>query len=146
MSSPRAKVEGSSCGANRLVSFKRRLTFAYMTLTLGERIRELRQAADKSLRELAREVSVSAAFLSDIELGKRYPSDDVLEEIAKRLRTSIAELREYDSRPPLDEMKRKSFTSPTYGFALRKMVEENVSGEELLQMLQRLKKRRKGDE
>lgn len=118
-----------------------------MRMTLGERIRELRQSADKSLRELAKEVEVSAAFLSDIELGKRYPSDDVLRKIAKRLGTSIEELSEYDSRPPLDEMKRKSFTSPVYGFALRKLVEDEVSGEELIKMIDRQKKRKgKSDE
>lgn len=117
-----------------------------MRITLGERIRELREAEDLSLRELAREVNVSAAFLSDIELGKRYPSDDVLEKIAQRLGTSVGELSAYDPRPPLDEMKRKSITSPAYGFALRKMVEEDVSGEELLQMIERLKRRRQDRE
>lgn len=113
-----------------------------MKTTLGERIRELREAADKSLRELARDVGVSAAFMSDIELGKRYPSDEVLEKIADELGTSAEALGEYDTRPPLDEMKRKSHTNPTYGFALRRMVEEDVSSEDLLKMLDQLKKKR----
>ena len=113
-----------------------------MKTTLGERIRELREAADMSLRELSREVDVSAAFMSDIELGKRYPSDDVLEKIARSLGTTSEALDEYDTRPPLDEMKRKSYTNPAYGFALRRMVEEDVSSEELLKMLDRLKKNR----
>jgi transcriptional regulator with XRE-family HTH domain len=113
-----------------------------MKIALGERLRQLREGADKSLRELAREVGVSAAFMSDIELGKRYPSDDVLERIAVQLKTSADELRAYDTRPPLDEMKRKSHTNPAYGFALRRMVEENVSGDELMKMLDQLKKRK----
>lgn len=116
-----------------------------MNTTLGERLRELREAADKSLRELAREVSISAAFMSDIELGKRYPSDDVLEKIARKLGTTPQALDEYDTRPPLDEMKRKSNTNPAYGFALRRMVEEDVSSEDLLKMLNRLKKKRGGE-
>ena len=120
----------------------RTLTVADMKTTLGERIRELREAADMSLRELSREVNVSAAFMSDIELGKRYPSDDVLEKIARSLGTTSEALDEYDTRPPLDEMKRKSHTNPAYGFALRRMVEEDVSSEELLKMLDRLKKNR----
>jgi len=115
-----------------------------MKTTLGERIRELREAEDKSLRELAREVDVSAAFVSDIELGKRYPSDAVLEKIASILGTTAQALDEYDTRPPLDEMKRKSHTNPAYGFALRRMVEEDVGSEELLKMLDRLKKKRGG--
>ena len=98
-----------------------------------------------SLRELAREVRVSAAFMSDIELGKRYPSDDVLEKIARELGTTPQALAEYDTRPPIDEMKRKSHTNPAYGFALRRMVEEDVSSEELLKMLDRLKRKRGGE-
>lgn len=113
-----------------------------MATTIGERIRELRDALDMSLRELARKVNVSAAFLSDIELGKRYPSDDVLKAIARALKTSSEELSKYDTRPPLDEMKRKSYTDPAYGFALRRMVEEQVSSDELLEMVKKLKKRR----
>lgn len=116
-----------------------------MKTTLGERIRELREVADKSLRELAREVGVSAAFLSDIELGRRYPSDDVLDKIARKLGTTPQALDEYDTRPPLDEMKRKSHTNPAYGFALRRMVEEDVSSEELLKLMDRLKKKKGGE-
>ena len=116
-----------------------------MKTTLGERIRELREAADKSLRELSRDVDVSPAFMSDIELGKRYPSDDVLEKIARSLGTTPQALGEYDTRPPLDEMKRKSHTNPSYGFALRRMVEEGVSSDDLLKMLDQLKKKRGAD-
>ena len=37
--------------------------------TLGEHIRELREERDLSLRELATKIQVSAAFMSDVELG-----------------------------------------------------------------------------
>jgi transcriptional regulator with XRE-family HTH domain len=110
--------------------------------TLGERLRELREAANMSLRELARDVGVSAAFISDIELGKRYPSDDVLKRIAAVLQTSRQELSAYDTRPPLEEIKRKSQANPAYGFALRRLVREDVSSDELLRMLDRLKKKK----
>ena len=44
-----------------------------MKKTLGVRIRELRDQRDLSLREFARRLGdVSAAHLSDIELGRRY--------------------------------------------------------------------------
>ena len=46
--------------------------------TLGQRIRELREEKDFSLRELAKKSGVTAPFLSDIELGRRYPSEKVL--------------------------------------------------------------------
>ena len=44
-----------------------------MMKTLGERIRELREERDLSLRELAGKIGVSAAFMSDVELNRRYP-------------------------------------------------------------------------
>jgi transcriptional regulator with XRE-family HTH domain len=113
-----------------------------MEMTLGERIRELREDADLSLRELAREVEITAAFMSDIELGKRYPSDDVLKRIAKKLKVALAELAAYDARPPLEELRRKSSSSPAYGFALRRMVEEGVHAEDLMKALDHLKKKR----
>jgi len=104
-------------------------------ITLGERIRELREGADFSLREFARLLKISAAFLSDIELGRRFPSDDLLARLAKRLGTTEDDLREFDSRPPLDDLKRRSAQDPTYGFALRRMIEDDVSAEDLIEML-----------
>ena len=51
---------------------------------LGEYIRELRQQKDLSLRDFAKRLGgKSAAFISDIELGRRFPSDPVLEDIAR---------------------------------------------------------------
>jgi transcriptional regulator with XRE-family HTH domain len=114
--------------------------------TLGQRIRELRDQHDLSLRELARSVEVSAAFMSDVELGRRYPTDEILAKIAKKLRTSVEELRVYDSRVPLEELRQIASVNPVYGFALRRMldrIEENdLSADELLAMFQtRVKKR-----
>jgi transcriptional regulator with XRE-family HTH domain len=105
--------------------------------TLGERIRELRDAKDFSLRELARILDVSAAFLSDVELGRRYPSEELLAKIAKKLGTTLKELDAYDPRPPLGDLKRLASANPAYGFALRRMVDENVSAEELLRFVER---------
>ena len=47
-------------------------------LTFGEKIRQLREGLDLSLREVALKIDVSAAFLSDVELGRRFPSADKL--------------------------------------------------------------------
>jgi len=52
-------------------------------ITLGARLRELREFSPYSLRELARELEISAPFLSDIELGRRFPSDQILEKLAR---------------------------------------------------------------
>ena len=112
--------------------------------TLGERIRELREQLDFSLRELAKVLKVSAPFLSDIELGRRHPSKEVLERLASALKTTREDLREYDARPPVQELKRIAASDPDMGFALREVVDEEVSGEELHEFLKRRKKGKKG--
>ncbi len=94
-----------------------------MTKTLGERIRELREEKDLSLRELAKKINVSPPFLSDVELGKRFPSDDNLALIAAELGTSLEVLKQYDTRPPIEEMKRKAAKNPELGVLFRKMVD-----------------------
>ena len=104
---------------------------------LGERIRELREQHDFSVRELAKKIKVSAPFLSDIELGKRYPSDDVLKMIAVSLETTLDDLKKHDARPPVQELKRIAARDPAMGFALRRVVDEGVNPEELLEFLNR---------
>lgn len=103
--------------------------------TLGERIRELREQKDLSLRELAKRLGVSPAFLSDIELGRRYPSDEVLAKIAKELGESVASLKAYDTRPPVEELKRLAAANPLLGVALRRVVEKKVSANDLIDFL-----------
>ena len=48
------------------------------------------------MRELAAKCSISAPFVSDIESGFRYPSDDVLEQLAKALGTTVEDLKSYE--------------------------------------------------
>ncbi len=109
-----------------------------MPKTLGERIRELRSEKDLSLREFAKKLGgLSAAFLSDIELGRRHPSDKVLADMARTLGTTIEDLRSHDARPPVEELKRKASADPTWGLALRRVVEEQISPEELLKLVER---------
>jgi len=104
--------------------------------TLGERIRELREAKDMSLRELAQAVGVSAAFMSDVELGRRYPSDAIFGKIATALGTTKDDLAQYDTRPPLGELKRRAAADPAFGVALRRMIDSDVSSEEFLRWLE----------
>lgn len=115
-----------------------------MVKTLGERIRELREAKDLSLRELARRLSISAAHLSDVELGRRYPSDKLLAKIARTLRTSIGELRDHDTRAPVDELKRMAAKDPAFGLALRKAVNE-LDPEEMKELMEKFRRDRPGD-
>ena len=115
-----------------------------MKKTLGQRIRELREEHDLSLREFAKRLGgLSAAHLSDIELGRRYPSDELLRKMAVELHVSLDELQSYDTRPPVDELKRITEADPTFGFALRKLVDKEITAEDLLKLAQRKPNRKK---
>ena len=59
---------------------------------IGEFIREQREQAHVSLRQLARLAGVSNPYLSQIERGLRKPSADILQQIAKGLRISAEQL------------------------------------------------------
>lgn len=110
--------------------------------TLGEQIRELREQKDISLRELAKKLGVSPAFLSDIELGRRYPSNEVLAKIAKELSTTVESLKQYDTRPPVEELKRMAAANPLMGVALRRVVERKVSPKDLIDFLNKEPKKK----
>jgi transcriptional regulator with XRE-family HTH domain len=113
-----------------------------MTTPLGRRLRELREKHDLSLREFAERLnSLSKAHLSDIELGRRNPSDALLQKMAEVLDVPLEELQRLDARPPLDEMRRRIEADPTLGFAFRRVVEDSdVSGKELLRFLEERKR------
>ncbi|MCL5883786.1 MAG: helix-turn-helix domain-containing protein [Deltaproteobacteria bacterium] len=112
--------------------------------TLGQRIRELRGANDLSLREFAKKLGdLSAAFLSDVELGRRFPSDSVIAKMASVLGVSEEDLRSHDTRPPMDELRRLSSSDPMYGMALRKLVESRIGAKELIELLENSEHRRK---
>jgi transcriptional regulator with XRE-family HTH domain len=59
---------------------------------IGDFIREQREQAQVSLRQLARVAGVSNPYLSQIERGLRKPSADILQQIAKGLRISAEQL------------------------------------------------------
>lgn len=59
---------------------------------IGEFIRDQREQAHVSLRQLARLAGVSNPYLSQIERGLRKPSADILQQIAKGLRISAEQL------------------------------------------------------
>jgi len=60
--------------------------------TIGEFIREQREQAQVSVRQLARLAGVSNPYLSQIERGLRKPSADILQQIAKGLAISAEQL------------------------------------------------------
>jgi transcriptional regulator with XRE-family HTH domain len=111
--------------------------------SLGERIRELREGRDLSLREFGKKLRLSAAFLSDVELGRRHPSDKVLESMARALGATFEELKALDNRPAVQDLKRRVAQSPAYGFAFRKLMDQGMTPEQLLAMVEKQPKRKK---
>ncbi len=107
--------------------------------SLGDQIKDLRTQLGISLRELARRAEMSAPHLSDIELGRRFPSDDALERLAKELGVSAVTLRKLDTRDSLGDLKRMMASNPSWGLAFKKMAEHGKSGaltpEEVLRRL-----------
>ena len=60
--------------------------------TLGDYLRQQREGAQLSLRQLAEQAGVSNPYLSQIERGLRRPSAQVLQQLAKALRISAEQL------------------------------------------------------
>jgi transcriptional regulator with XRE-family HTH domain len=60
--------------------------------SLGDYIREQRESAQVSLRQLAKAAGVSNPYLSQIERGVKKPSAEILQQIAKGLRISAETL------------------------------------------------------
>jgi len=63
------------------------------------------------------------------ELGRRFPSEEILEKLAAALNVSLAELKKYDNREPIADLKRLMDSDPKLGFAFRTAVEKLKSGE-----------------
>lgn len=59
---------------------------------LGGYLREQRQAAELSLRQLADRTGISNPYLSQIERGLKKPSAEILQSLAKGLRISAEQL------------------------------------------------------
>ena len=70
--------------------------------SLGDYIREQRETAQVSLRQLAKVAGVSNPYLSQIERGVKKPSAEILQQIAKGLRISAETL--YVRAGILDEL------------------------------------------
>jgi transcriptional regulator with XRE-family HTH domain len=95
----------------------------------GPTTHQLRDKADLSLRELANKVGISSPFLSDIELGRRFPSEEILAKLANALSVSLEDLQQYDNRGPIADLKRLMDSDPKLGFAFRTALEKVKSGE-----------------
>jgi transcriptional regulator with XRE-family HTH domain len=111
---------------------------------IGPFIRRRRDELDLSLREFAKKLDCSPAFISDIELGRRHPSDKVLVEMARVLKVKVEELRDMDLRAPIDEIRRITNDDPTFALAFRTVIDKKISAKELLDFVKQKEDEKKG--
>lgn len=107
--------------------------------TLGAEITRLRMKAGLTLRRVAELVDISAAYLSDIEHDRRRPSREVMEGLARELRSAGATFEALDqlnSRLEPD-LQRWVADTPAVRQMLRAVRDSKRDTNELLQELER---------
>jgi hypothetical protein len=62
-------------------------------------------------------------------LGIRFPSEEILAKLARALNVPLEDLKKYDNREPIADLKRLMDSNPKLGFAFRTAVEKVKSGE-----------------
>lgn len=97
----------------------------------------LRGERKLTLRELAKEIGCSASYLCDVELSKRAPSRKMLKRLATLYGVELAELLRIDPRPPIRQIHRVCRVDAQYGQALRALLENKLTGVEVLEMIER---------
>jgi transcriptional regulator with XRE-family HTH domain len=113
---------------------------------IGPYIRKRRDELDLSLREFAKKLDCSPAFISDIELGRRHPSEEVLAEMARVLKVKVEELRAMDVRAPIDDIKRITLDDPTFALAFRSVIDKKITADELLEFVKKKESEKRGKE
>ncbi|HEX9501428.1 MAG TPA: helix-turn-helix transcriptional regulator [Thermoanaerobaculia bacterium] len=105
--------------------------------TLGEHLRELREKNHVSLRALASRVRITAPYLSDIELGRRHPSDRVLTDLARALRTTVDDLRRHDPRALMHEIQQRLDHDVGFAPALRRLLSRCATSDDLMRLMEK---------
>jgi Helix-turn-helix. len=98
--------------------------------TLGETIRAKRLTIDITLRELARRLTITPSYLSDIENDRRVPAEDVLKDIAKELDLAFDDLMGLAGRFG-ETVERYVKRQPAAGVLFRKISQANLSNDDL---------------
>jgi len=91
-------------------------------MQIGEKIKTERIKKKISLRELSRKLEISAAYLVDIEKGRRPPNYELLQKISDLLDIPISTLNKYNLEMPRhirDWIEKHPFFSRLFKFALK---------------------------
>jgi transcriptional regulator with XRE-family HTH domain len=98
--------------------------------TLGEYIRDRRIELKTGLRSLAKVVDITPSYLSDIEYGRRMPSEGVLRRIAIQLTLEFDELMARSGRAG-EEAERHLKRNPEPGVLFRCITKHGLRGEDI---------------
>ena len=103
---------------------------------LGERIRRKRAENNLGLRETANKIGISPTYLSHIEtmVEKTPPAEEVIRKLANLLNDDFDELMTLAGRVPQD-VEKVIKADPTMPAFLRTAKKQNLSGEDLMNLL-----------
>lgn len=101
--------------------------------TLGEHIRGARLETDYSLRGLAKALTITPSYLSDIENDRRVPSEEVLRAIATKLDLEFDDLMARAFRFG-EDVERYIKRHPAVGALFRKITERQLSDTQLREL------------
>lgn len=92
---------------------------------LGAYLREQRESAQMSVRQVAKAAGISNPYLSQIERGLRKPSAEILQQLAKGLRISAEQL--YIRAGILDERVAGAPADPPFDVTVAIMADERLN-------------------
>ena len=116
--------------------------------TLGTIIRDARVRTGRSLREFAKQLSITPSYQSDIENDRRVPAEEVLKRTADLLCLKFEELMALGGRLG-DDVERYLRRQPAAGTLFRKLTETNTPEtmlREMIEALERQTERKDGGE
>ncbi len=109
---------------------------------LGERLRQLRKTRGLSLRRAAEILGLSAPFISDVERGRRDPSDRRLAQLMALYDVKYDDIAPHDSRMPTREIKARADTDPAFALALRSIIKSGATPLDIVEMTDAIEKER----
>lgn len=101
---------------------------------LSDTVRDARIKAGLSLRDLAKELRISASYISDIENDRRVPSEDVLRQLAEILKLDADDLLAKAGRVG-DQAERYLKQNPTVGMLFRQISDQQLEEKDLQALL-----------
>jgi transcriptional regulator with XRE-family HTH domain len=104
----------------------------------GSNLRSLREQSGLNPRQVAAGAGISATFYADIEHGRRMPSREMVEKLAKVLAFPSSALFKFDPRECINEIAAAIWARPQNGPAVAKLCKGLSSGRIKQRDLERL--------